>query len=312
MQYPELIGQVVLKSEGKNLIDIYDPSHIKDWTAKISQEELIQIINSIENILEPSIKKGKVNEVYKELLSDPRWISKRDEIKRRDFNICAKCYNSVVLNDISELRFYLKNERDFEIIRSNFPYKPTDLELKGHYRIDSIVSHGYSPSIRLWIYDIVHSRKSIYDNTCKGVLFLNKEIQANNCKWFFCAYNSINNTINDHKGIKRNLYWQYCECGNTDNKLILSHCVSQDGIYYSGRYRGIGILTYNQYSIIFPLYQLEMYHLEVHHKLYKKINGEFIQPWEYKDEELETLCPLCHQQKHKEENINIIHNNTFK
>ena len=313
LQHPELIGQVMLKSEGKNITDIYDPNHTRDWTSQISQEELIQIIDSIENILEPSIKTGS-NGVYKELLSDQRWIDKSNKIKRRDFDTCTRCYNSVVLNNISELRAYLSNERDFEKIKSLFPYKPTDLELKECDRTNSIVTHGYIPSIGLWIYDIVHTPKYFEDTNYKGIIFSNKEIQTDNCKWASSIYNSINPTISDYKGINRHLYWQYCESGNTDNKLILSHSVSVDKVPYFPRdYRGIGILTYNQYSIIFPLFQLNTVNLlEVHHKVYKKINGEFIKPWEYEDGELETLCHSCHQQQHKEENIKIIHRNTFK
>ena len=161
MQYPELIGQVMLKSEGR-IIDIYDPHHTKDWTTRISQEELIQIVNSIENVLEPSIKTGS-NDVYKELLSDPRWILKRDEIKRRDASICTKCYNSIILNNISDLRPYLRSERDFEKIKELFPYKPTNLDSKELNKTDHIVPHGYIPSIGLWIYDIIHTQKCIYD-----------------------------------------------------------------------------------------------------------------------------------------------------
>lgn len=310
MQYPELIGQVMLKSEGRNIIDIYDPHHTKDWTTQMSQEELIQIIDSIENILEPSIKTGS-NDVYKELLSDQRWIDKSNEIKKRDASICTKCYNSIILNDISELRPYLRSERDFEKIKGLFPYKPADLDSKGLNRTDHIIKHGYISSIGLWIYDMIHTPKCIYDSYYKGILFSNKEIRTNNCKWAINTYHTIN-TISDYAGMDRNLYWQYCESGNTDNKLILSHCVSVDKEpYYPWDYRGIDILTYNQYSIIFPLFQLKTVNLEVHHKVYKKINREYIKPWEYENDELETLCHSCHQQKHIEENIKIIHNNHF-
>lgn len=310
MQYPKLIGQVMLKSGGQNIIDIYDPNHTKDWTIPISQKELIPIINSVENILEPSIKTG-ANDVYKELLSNQRWIDKRNGIEKRDFYTCTKCYNSIVLNNISELKFYLRNERDFEKIKGLFPYEPIDLDLKGIYRTDHLITHGYIPSIGLWIYDIVHKPRCIWDECYKGIIFSNKEIRTNSCKWAFSTYRIINPIISDYAGKNRFLYWQYCESGNTENKLVLSHCVSTDRAPYFPEYRGIGILTYNQYSIVFPLYQLHTRNLEVHHKIYKKINGKFIKPWEYEDEELETLCHSCHQQRHIEENIKIIHNNIF-
>ena len=56
-----------------------------------------------------------------------------------------------------------------------------------------------------------------------------------------------------------------------------------------------GYFAYNQYSIIFPLYSLDFKQsLDVHHKVYRKKNGQIIEPWEYDDKDLETLCHSCH------------------
>lgn len=345
MQYPELIGQVMLKSEGKNIVDIYDPNHTKDWTTLISQEKLIQIINSIENILEPSIKTGS-NDVYKELLSDQRWIDKSNEIKRRDFYTCTRCYNSIVLNNIIQLKEYLlkgnnrteyvENIKTFNTICRKWTPTPSILnedipEYGDDFKCENskivpirkkcikemkaaIISHGYIPSLKLYLYEYnynIHTPPfpiKVTVKTIKGIFFSNQLLSTNESIWYWGPYKD---QVKDYKNKDRTLYWQYCKIGNTNNKFVLSHCCSDDGDYYHGAYRGIGILTYNQYSIIFPLFQLNTVNLEVHHKVYKKINGEYIKPWEYENDELETLCHSCHQQKHIEENIKIIHNNHF-
>lgn len=334
MQYPELIGQVMLKSEGKNIVDIYDPNHTKDWTTLISQEKLIQIVNSIENILEPSIKTGS-NDVYKELLSDQRWIDKSNEIKRKDFYTCTKCYNSIVLRDVSELRTYLKDEKDFKTIisalslskahtRNSFPF-PRNKELITHgngWKVP-IISHDYITSINLYVYEICKQAQrtphGIELPQVNGIYFSNVKLDTSeSCEWFWGAYNMIdsdNNNfyIKDAQGKYQSIFCQYIDNGNTNDKYILSYKFNSNKTYYYPSFYGhMGILSYNKISIIFPLSKrLFPIVLEVHHKVYKKENGEFIKPWEYKDDELETLCHSCHEQTHLEENIKIIHNNHF-
>ena len=99
---------------------------------------------------------------------------------------------------------------------------------------------------------------------------------------------------------REKLYWQYCEFGDTNDKLILSHCGDLEGHFYSKEYRGIGILSRNQYSIVFPLYSLNTRsQLEVHHKHYRKKDGIYKKPWEYSNDELMVLCHECHQEVHK-------------
>lgn len=98
------------------------------------------------------------------------------------------------------------------------------------------------------------------------------------------------------------LGWQYCEIGNTNNKYILSRCFDYNQNHcYNLDFRGQGVLTYNQYAIIFPLYKLDFDKtLEVHHKVYKKRGEEKVEPWEYDESDLETLCHKCHIQVHKQ------------
>ena len=53
-------------------------------------------------------------------------------------------------------------------------------------------------------------------------------------------------------------------------------------------------------GVNFPLYSLDFKQsLDVHHKVYRKKNGQIIEPWEYDDKDLETLCHSCHLKKHK-------------
>ena len=85
------------------------------------------------------------------------------------------------------------------------------------------------------------------------------------------------------------------------NWVILVIVILEEAVdYYLGSYRGKGILTYNQYSIVFPLYKLDSKQsLDVHHKVYRAKNGELIEPWQYDNSDLETLCHCCHIEKHK-------------
>lgn len=46
--------------------------------------------------------------------------------------------------------------------------------------------------------------------------------------------------------------------------------------------------------------------LAVHHKYYLKLpNNDFVQPWEYPDDALITLCKKCHEKAHKKYNNKV-------
>lgn len=314
LKYPELLNHVMLNN--KSIIDMCNPDYQMDWSATPSEKKVAQLINHIESILYPKIKTFGDNEVYKSYLNTPEWINKKNEILKRDFHTCTRCYNSIELKSLSELRKYLNNEKSFEIIRCKCkPYpivtdnempKPysngkNQIKYKTEYHAD-IIPHGYVSSIGLYLYEYnsyeTHSLN--IKKRIKGIFFSTQNSLPSQNKWKWGHYSYP--MITDYNNNEWFMYWQNDELGDTNNKLILSHCVSEDGsYYYNGKYRGIGILSYNQYSIIFPLYSLlTPMSLDVHHKIYKKTNGEYIKPWEYNNDELITLCHNCHIDVHKE------------
>ena len=311
LKYPELLNHVMLND--KSIIDICGSNYQMDWSATPSKEKIAQLINHIEAILYPQIKTSGNNEIYKSYLDSPEWVNKKKEILKRDFDTCTRCYNSIKLESLSELRNYL-SEDNFEIVHSKCkPYPIVTNNEIPEYKIGenrvykdyfefhaAITPHGYISSIGLYLYEYnYHRHGSIWEKEImqKGIFFSTQNSLPNQRKWQWGAYSYPR--IIDYYKKERSMYWQYDELGNTNNKLILSHCVSEEGNYYIGDYRGIGILSYNQYSIIFPLYRLSV-PLDVHHKIYRKTNGEYIKPWEYNNDELITLCRNCHTDVHKE------------
>lgn len=314
LKYPELLNHVMLNN--KSIIDMCNPDYQMDWSATPSEKKVAQLINHIESILYPKIKTFGDNEVYKSYLNTPEWINKKNEILKRDFHTCTRCYNSIELKSPSELRKYLNNEKSFEIIHSKCRPYPTVLYEEipkyncGQNQINefhaAIIPHGYISAIGLYLYEYNYYRGGhLYDpykkRMQKGIFFSTQKLSSDKYKWQWGYYRDTR--IIDYYNNERGMCWQYDELGDTNNKLILSHCVSgkEDSYYYNGDYRGIGILSYNQYSIIFPLYSLPTpMSLDVHHKIYKKTNGEYIKPWEYNNDELITLCHNCHIDVHKE------------
>lgn len=101
LRYPELIRIIMIQN--KSLLE-YDPMHSIELSATPSKEEIIPIIERIEGKYFPPSILTRSNELYEKELTNPQWINKSNEIKARDFHICQRCYNSIVLNDISELQ----------------------------------------------------------------------------------------------------------------------------------------------------------------------------------------------------------------
>lgn len=50
------------------------------------------------------------------------------------------------------------------------------------------------------------------------------------------------------------------------------------------------------------------FHLHVHHKYYSAYpNGVLVDPWNYPDDALITLCSYCHQRVHARKKIKVYH-----
>ena len=65
---------------------------------------------------------------------------------------------------------------------------------------------------------------------------------------------------------------------------------------YGLEYNGVGQLSLDEYSIFFPLYNLNRFKeaLEVHHTKYPQSGL----PWDIDDKHLITLCHSCHMKEH--------------
>lgn len=54
------------------------------------------------------------------------------------------------------------------------------------------------------------------------------------------------------------------------------------------------------------------YNLQVHHKYYSKYpNNRFVDPWNYPDDALITLCDNCHHKVHNKNNIKVYYRRYF-
>lgn len=299
LRYPELIRIIMIQN--KSLLE-YDPMHSIELSATPSKEEIIPIIERIEGKYFPPSILTRSNELYEKELTNPQWINKSNEIKARDFHICQRCYNSIVLNDISELQKYLNCNTDFEFINTCFQNR---FNVKGRNCNSQIILQGYIPKLKLYSYTLNSFSKYLWEENNKVIFFSEREIESSTeINWNYGTFFDEKNRVTgyQHK-CDYTLLWQYCELGNTNNQLILSHCGNDAGDYYKEdkTNKRHGILTYNQYSIIFPLYSLNTRpQLEVHHKHYRKKDGIYKKPWEYSNDELMVLCHECHQEVHKE------------
>lgn len=249
------------------------------------------------------------NEVYKDKLNAVEWKRKCDEIKKRDNYQCVNCQNQVLieLDGVDDLKRYLgKIElENFEMIKSVFQRKE-DIINSEKYLIErcELLSFRFIEKHNLYHYEMEYA-PDVWARREKRILISTQRIESlggvvNRC-FFIETPVSYGGKDYEPKKDDKGITLQYNELGDTDNRYILHHCFAWNSMYYyPGAYLGQGILTYNQYSVIFPLFSLDFEKsLDVHHKIYRKKNGQFVEPWEYENSDLETLCHGCHLQKHR-------------
>ena len=246
-----------------------------------------------------TITTGK-NELYKEKLNNPIWKIKCEKIKKRDHYQCVKCNNFIKeLDDFDDIKNYIDSLEIYEHAKELFENRTKKIitthtvsSLKVKYRLQSGIYLS-----ELGTYPInnpygVFNQILITAHEPKQP-FLIKYASIETSKWFPYKGKESESKFTNKLGL------QFSEIGNTNNKYILTWKLDYGGPgYYPLDFRGQGVLAYNQYSIIFPLYQLNEA-LEVHHKIYKKKCEIFIEPWEYDSADLETLCHVCHMNAHK-------------
>lgn len=249
------------------------------------------------------------NEKYKDKLNTVEWQRKCEEIKRRDNYRCVNCKNQVLVelneNGIDDLKRYLGEieTRNFEQIKELFLQKESIVGERESIKEEKCI---FLDVYGLYYYEMETKTKCFWDCPQKRILITSKRIED---------FKEIENRL--YKKIAETLIYyggkdytlqpdniitlQFNELGDTGNRYFLHRYFVDNSLNgYPGSYRGQGILTYNQYSVIFPLYSLDFEQsLDVHHKVYRKKDGQFIEPWEYEDNDLETLCHNCHLKKHE-------------
>ena len=247
------------------------------------------------------------NEVYKDKLNAVEWKRKCDEIKRRDNYQCVNCQNQALieLDGVDDLKRYLGEIelKNFETIQNVFQRRKTIINI-GKSRLEKckLLQYRFIDICNLYLYEMEYTPCfSLYVPREKRILISTKKIESleeivNRCLVVDVATPVFYGGKDYKPKTDKTITLQFNELGDTDNRYMLYHCFA----YYPGSYLGQGILTYNQYSIVFPLYSLDCKEsLDVHHKVYRKKNGQFIEPWEYENNDLETLCHGCHLKKHK-------------
>lgn len=271
---------------------------------------LLEAIRYLIQELSCSVITSGTNEVYKDKLNAVEWKKKCEEIKRRDNYRCVNCQNQVLieLDGIDDLEIYLGEIelKNFGIIKNVFQQREnifndrTGLTVHEEHELITKEKRSSLDDYGLFLYEMKKNIPCPFAPLEKRVLISTKEIE------------SLGEFVNQLYVVKIPVYYggkdyklksdnivtlQFNELSDTGNRCFLYRCFAW---YYPGSYLGQGILAYNQYSIIFPLYSLDFKQsLDVHHKVYRKKNGQIIEPWEYDDKDLETLCHSCHLKKHK-------------
>ncbi len=283
----------------------------------IVQNELTPLLKAVRYFIQElrcSVVTVGANEQYKSKLNTVEWKQKSEEIKRRDNYCCVNCKNQVLieLDGIDDLKRYLGEieMNNFEIIKNIFLQRENivndESESIAKKRPEFIIEKecSFFDVYGLFRYEmIMTSFDSFWGGIQKRILITSKKIEPlGKFINLLCGieapicYGGKNYTLQNDNTITL----QFNELGDTGNRYLLHRCFEEGVYYYLGSYRGKGILTYNQYSIVFPLYKLDFKQsLDVHHKVYRMKKGELIEPWQYDDSDLETLCHGCHLKKHK-------------
>lgn len=251
------------------------------------------------------IKTSGQDDYYKEKLSDQNWKKKSAEIKRKQGYKCQNCGfttgKPIELNAIEDLKLYVDFNEVYNAVYQAFSSKDVFIqEIKTNNILKTIkIEKNINQSSKV-INENLHINSCILIGIYNTIqyqfftldMFAEKEFHTHresvDCKLPFYAKDKV--IKNADRIIK-----EYTHEGNTNNRIILRH----DYDYISKiDYRGQGILTYNGFSIVFPLYNIDNnVALNVHHKAYY----EDLEPWECPDEELITLCFKCHNRAHEKD-----------
>lgn len=303
------------KVQIKPISDNNTPTEIfstEESTTSITHEE-VKVANLVEELVTQETKyvipvtTGE-SEFYKEKLQDPRWIEKRNKIKQRDKYVCQHCLNIKSLSSLDELDKYMDDysEEDgskiAQVIKEVFKEREQQIDKnecinigKDYYedlskRTYIIKHHLYQYSMYDSIFDNMNSGTGGY-----GYLYCDTNVTF---KSIISKHITLNEKIpfkkKDKFGETQSLLVTYSPEATTCGQLLLRALfpLKVNGLEYNG----VGQLSLDEYSIFFPLYNLNRFKdaLEVHHTKYPQSGL----PWDIDDELLTTLCHSCHMKEH--------------
>ena len=247
------------------------------------------------------------SEFYKEKLQDSRWIEKRNEIRIRDKNMCQHCLNIKSLSSLDELDKYMDDyseekgskiekaikyiflERDKYIDKTRYESMKTK-----YYEISE--ERKWIPKYQLYQHFAYYGNIFVYGNDGGyGYLYNDKDITFKVIiKQCITLPEKIPFKKKDGFGETQSLLVTYSPEATTCGQILLRALFPLK--VYGLEYNGVGQLSLDEYSIFFPLYNLNRFKdtLEVHHTRYPQSGL----PWDIDDKHLITLCHSCHMKEH--------------
>lgn len=284
----------------------------KESTTSIILEE-VKVTNIIEELVTHESKyvipatTGE-SEFYKEKLQDHRWIEKRNKIRQRDKYVCQHCLNIKSLSSLDELDKYMDDytEKDGSKIAQAVKqiFREREQQIDKNECTNMYKNYYEDISKRTYIFKHHLYQYSLYDS-----IFDNMSSGTGGYGYLYCDANVTFKSIiskhikltvkipcknKDRLGETQSLLITYSPEATTCGQLLLRALfpLKVCGLEYNG----VGQLSLDEYSIFFPLYNLNKFKeaLEVHHTTYPQSRL----PWDINDECLITLCHSCHMAEH--------------
>lgn len=297
------------KEQMKPISDNTTPTDMfsaEESTTSIIHEE-VKVVNLIERPVTQETKyvipatTGE-SEFYKEKLQDHRWIEKRNKIKQRDKYVCQHCLNIKSLSFLDELDKFMNDysEKDgskiAQVVKQEFKhYIERNINRNGDCAV--IFKRKWIPKYQLYQYSLYNQLDYTLGNIKNfcGYLYSNKEITP---ELISMRHITLTEKIPFKKkegfGETQSLLVTYSPESTTCGQLLLRALFPLE--VYGLEYNGVGQLSLDEYSIFFPLYNLNRFKetLEVHHTGYPQSGL----PWDVDDKHLITLCHSCHMKEH--------------
>lgn len=248
------------------------------------------------------------SEFYKEKLQDHRWIEKRNKIKQRNKYVCQHCLNIKSLSSLDELDKFMDDysEKDGSKIAQAVKqiFKEREQEIGKSKCTNTRKDYYEDPSARIYITKYRLYQHSLYDSILDcmssgtggyGYLYCDTNVTF---KSIFSKHITLTQKIpcknKDGFGETQSILLTYSPESTTCGQLLLRALFPLE--VYGLEYNGVGQLSLDEYSIFFPLYNLNKFKetLEVHHTQYSQSGL----PWDIDDKLLITLCHSCHMEEH--------------